>query len=211
MNQASLSTRGFSLSVAVFPAFLLNDLKVASKSGWKSYPSCWAIAQAHGLPRGSQGTFLSTELVSLHPIRSLDLLVQSSCFSWLYETQSKQVLLLTEIHYVGLWTTWPPSWDAFLNCFALVRKNVEAASPKSQALPFRLTTQGTYFLEAWVADDYWCPRGKLCPEKTTAYPGITMTSTSFCLSLSFSINVVLAIGVLKIFDTSILVVSYLFV
>lgn len=83
--------------------------------------------------------------------------------------RASKFFLLTEVHFVRLWTTWSPSWDAFLNCFALVRKNVEAASPKSQVLAFRLTTQGTYFLEAWVAHDYWCPRGKLCPEKTKAY------------------------------------------
>lgn len=146
MNQAALPTRGFSLSVAVFPTFLLNDLKVASKSGWKSYPSCWAIAQAHGLPRGSQGTFLSTELVSLHPIRSLDLLIQSYCLSWLYETQSECVLLLTEVHYVGLWTTWPPSWDAFLNCFALVRKNCGGCLSEVPGSAFQVNHLGHIFL-----------------------------------------------------------------
>lgn len=61
------------LSFIVFPIFLFDDLKVASKSGWKSYPSCWVTAQAPGPPRGSQGTFLSTGLVSLHPIRSWNL------------------------------------------------------------------------------------------------------------------------------------------
>lgn len=83
---------------------LLSVRRCVSNISSKWLESCQQgekVFPAHGPPRGSQGTFLGTELVSLHPIRSLDL-TNSVLLFILTLWNSEQVSFFYSLRYT-LW------------------------------------------------------------------------------------------------------------